>query len=160
VHLKRRDDGTNLARFYVVQVAPTLFGAWAVVREWGRIGAPGRVREDWHPSHAERVDGARDVGLGGEQVLLRLGRHVAVPAGAPAVRGAVGVVGDPAQAEQVHVQRRGPPHPIAPLGDALGAVGGLPGVAVLVAHPHSSTVRSRIRPAVKRTKGRRTTRPR
>ncbi len=46
VHLQRRDDGTNMARFYVVQVAPALFG-WAVVREWGRIGAPGTVRRDW-----------------------------------------------------------------------------------------------------------------
>ena len=25
-------------------VVPTLFGEWAIVREWGRIGQPGTVR--------------------------------------------------------------------------------------------------------------------
>jgi predicted DNA-binding WGR domain protein len=31
-----------------IQVAPNLFGAWSLVRSWGRIGAPGRQRIDWH----------------------------------------------------------------------------------------------------------------
>jgi len=28
-------------------VTRTLFDSWAVVREWGRIGQPGTVREMW-----------------------------------------------------------------------------------------------------------------
>lgn len=28
-------------------MTPTLFGDYAVVREWGRIGSPGTVREAW-----------------------------------------------------------------------------------------------------------------
>jgi predicted DNA-binding WGR domain protein len=31
-------------RFYAMHLAPTLFGEWAVVTEWGRIGSPGTVR--------------------------------------------------------------------------------------------------------------------
>jgi predicted DNA-binding WGR domain protein len=30
--------------FYVVRLAPTLFGEWTLMREWGRIGSPGTVR--------------------------------------------------------------------------------------------------------------------
>jgi predicted DNA-binding WGR domain protein len=46
-YLKRRDQGRNMASFYAISLAPTLFGPCAVVREWGRIGSPGTVREEW-----------------------------------------------------------------------------------------------------------------
>jgi predicted DNA-binding WGR domain protein len=42
--LTRIDPNRNLDRFYVVKVAPTLFGDWTVLREWGRRGSPGTVR--------------------------------------------------------------------------------------------------------------------
>jgi predicted DNA-binding WGR domain protein len=42
--LTRTDPAKNLYRFYVVSVAPTLFGEWSVVREYGRIGSPGTVQ--------------------------------------------------------------------------------------------------------------------
>ena len=42
--LTRTDPARNLHRFYVVQLAPTLFGEWTLLREWGRIGSPGTVR--------------------------------------------------------------------------------------------------------------------
>ena len=47
VRLERREPARNRMRFYAVAVTPTLFGAWALVREWGRLGQPGTVREDW-----------------------------------------------------------------------------------------------------------------
>ena len=52
VALPRIDAAKNMARFYAVGVEPTLFGDWAVVRRWGRIGAQGRSMETWfsHPS--------------------------------------------------------------------------------------------------------------
>ena len=42
--LTRIDPARNIDRFYVVQITPTLFGEWALVREWGRRGSPGTVR--------------------------------------------------------------------------------------------------------------------
>jgi predicted DNA-binding WGR domain protein len=42
--LTRIDPTRNINRFYVVQVMPTLFGDWTVMREWGRRGSPGTVR--------------------------------------------------------------------------------------------------------------------
>ncbi len=33
-------------RFYKMIITRTLFGEWALIREWGRIGSPGTVRED------------------------------------------------------------------------------------------------------------------
>jgi predicted DNA-binding WGR domain protein len=53
VHLERRDAARNMDRFYRVWITPTLFGEWAVVSQWGRIGTHGRAREDWVPSLPE-----------------------------------------------------------------------------------------------------------
>ena len=35
----------NDQRFYAIIITPTLFGSWAMVREWDRIKQPGTVRE-------------------------------------------------------------------------------------------------------------------
>lgn len=42
-HLRRIDPDRNMARFYTMSVQPTLFGEWALLREWGRIGSAGRI---------------------------------------------------------------------------------------------------------------------
>jgi predicted DNA-binding WGR domain protein len=42
-HLVRMDPENNTRRFYAARVQATLFGTFALVREWGRIGSPGRV---------------------------------------------------------------------------------------------------------------------
>lgn len=47
IALRRIDSGRNMARFYTIGVQPTLFGDWAVVRGWGRIGTYGRTQETW-----------------------------------------------------------------------------------------------------------------
>lgn len=47
IRLERREPARNRQRFYAIIITPTLFGAWAMVREWGRIGQPGTVREAW-----------------------------------------------------------------------------------------------------------------
>ena len=33
------DPARNMARFYTMALQPTLFGEWALLREWGRIGS-------------------------------------------------------------------------------------------------------------------------
>jgi len=43
-YLTRTDLTRNINRFYVVQVMPSLFGDWTVMREWGRRGSPGTMR--------------------------------------------------------------------------------------------------------------------
>lgn len=47
VTLIRIDAKCNMARFYKLDVQPSLFG-WSVVREWGRIGQAGRVCVELH----------------------------------------------------------------------------------------------------------------
>jgi predicted DNA-binding WGR domain protein len=44
--LRRVDPARNMARFYKISVAQSLFGDVAIVREWGRIGTIGRMRID------------------------------------------------------------------------------------------------------------------
>ena len=45
IHLERRDPARNRQRFYAITVTRTPFDGWALVRERGRIGQPGTVRE-------------------------------------------------------------------------------------------------------------------
>jgi predicted DNA-binding WGR domain protein len=52
VYLERHEPAQNMARFYRMTLVPTLFGEWALIREWGRIGSPGTVRETWFESEA------------------------------------------------------------------------------------------------------------
>lgn len=47
LYLEKRIPARNQKRFYTITVTPTLFGSWTLVREWGRIGQPGTVREMW-----------------------------------------------------------------------------------------------------------------
>lgn len=44
VVLERIDAARHMRRFYRLDVQPTLFGEWALVKEWGRIGSGGTVR--------------------------------------------------------------------------------------------------------------------
>ncbi|WP_245414199.1 WGR domain-containing protein [Nitratireductor sp. StC3] len=46
IHLHRIDPARNMARFYRISSTPSLFGDICLVREWGRIGRPGRIRID------------------------------------------------------------------------------------------------------------------
>jgi predicted DNA-binding WGR domain protein len=43
----------NINRFYVIEVMPSLFGDWTVMREWGRRGSPGTMRLDSYRRHDE-----------------------------------------------------------------------------------------------------------
>lgn len=51
IELHRIDDAHNMRRFYRLDVQPDLFGGFLLVRQWGRIGARGRIV-------AERFDDA------------------------------------------------------------------------------------------------------
>jgi predicted DNA-binding WGR domain protein len=50
INLVRIDGQNNVARFYKLDVQPTLFGSWSLVREWGRIGRAGRVCVEFYQS--------------------------------------------------------------------------------------------------------------
>ena len=45
----------NKRRFYAMRTLPTLFGDWALQREWGRIGSGGRLRHDLYPNEVEAL---------------------------------------------------------------------------------------------------------
>lgn len=55
VYLERIDRARNMARYYRLSIAETLFGHWTMIREWGRIGSRGQTREHWCRSHDEAV---------------------------------------------------------------------------------------------------------
>ena len=57
----RIDPAKNVARFWLSIVTPTLLGGWALVREWERIGSPGRMesRTFDHEDEARRAEQCR-----------------------------------------------------------------------------------------------------
>ena len=62
VRLFHVDPARNMARFYVLALQPTLFGEVALVREWGRIGSPGRVQVTAYATPEEAEAAFRRVG--------------------------------------------------------------------------------------------------
>lgn len=53
-YLERVDSTKNIHRFYGLLVTQTIFGQWALVRIWGRIGHQGGTkREMWFATQAE-----------------------------------------------------------------------------------------------------------
>jgi predicted DNA-binding WGR domain protein len=52
-HLHRIDADANMARFYCIDLAATLFGEVTVLRRWGRIGTCGRTSLETWPSAGE-----------------------------------------------------------------------------------------------------------
>jgi len=53
LRLERCKPARNIQRFYAITVTRTLFGTWAMVREWGRIGQRGTVRETWFETEGQ-----------------------------------------------------------------------------------------------------------
>ncbi|WMS44521.1 WGR domain-containing protein [Acuticoccus sp. MNP-M23] len=50
------NPANNKRRFYALSVQRTLFGGWALVREWDRIGVSCRLRCDLYPSAGPATD--------------------------------------------------------------------------------------------------------
>ena len=73
-HLHRIDPEANMARFYCIDVAATLFGDVSVLRTWGRIGTHGRTSIETCASVEEAERAA-------SQTLRRKLRRGYLPAG-------------------------------------------------------------------------------
>jgi predicted DNA-binding WGR domain protein len=54
--LHRSDPSCNMARYYVLALAPSLFGAATLIREWGRLGRPGRRRVELYENQSCAVE--------------------------------------------------------------------------------------------------------
>ena len=61
--LQRCDLAKRMARFYLIETHPDLFGGVAVLREWGRIGRAGRVKLDPHADAASAEQAAAKLAL-------------------------------------------------------------------------------------------------
>ena len=61
IHLERREPARNIQRFYAITVTRTLFGSWALIREWGQIGQPGTVRETWFETENAAIEAGEQV---------------------------------------------------------------------------------------------------
>lgn len=57
-YLECCDQTCNKHRFYSIHIAKTIFGDWALIKEWGRIGSPGTVREEWFDDENQAINQA------------------------------------------------------------------------------------------------------
>jgi predicted DNA-binding WGR domain protein len=61
LHLRRVDPAKSMRRFYLMTVQRDLFGGASLIREWGRLGSPGKVRVDHHPDEGHAVNALADL---------------------------------------------------------------------------------------------------
>jgi predicted DNA-binding WGR domain protein len=61
----------NKRRFYALATLPTVFGDWALQREWGRIGTGGRLRHDLFRNEGEALSALTRLA----QTKVRRGYH-------------------------------------------------------------------------------------
>jgi predicted DNA-binding WGR domain protein len=59
VHLRRIDAARNMRRFYRLDVQPDLFGGVLLVKQWGRIGAQGRIVDESYANEELAADAMR-----------------------------------------------------------------------------------------------------
>ena len=60
VRLEKINLAERQKRFYVMNVAQTLFGEWCLIREWGRIGSAGGQRMVDYAETKEEAEAALD----------------------------------------------------------------------------------------------------
>ena len=51
-YLQRFNPANGLIWFYAIQIQRDLLGRWQVIREWGRSGSPGTMRQMPFDTHA------------------------------------------------------------------------------------------------------------
>ncbi|WP_276153728.1 MULTISPECIES: WGR domain-containing protein [unclassified Sulfitobacter] len=56
MYLTQMNKASTDRRFYRIDLLPGLFGDWALVREWGKVGRAGQTRTDWYQDEAEAKD--------------------------------------------------------------------------------------------------------
>ena len=56
VHLIHVDPDFNMARFYGIELQPTLFGEVSVLRTWGRIGTNGQAMMVTYDNEAQATE--------------------------------------------------------------------------------------------------------
>lgn len=61
IYLEKRDPARNQNRYYSILVSRTLFGQWTMIREWGRIGQSGTVRETWYDTENEAMEAGENL---------------------------------------------------------------------------------------------------
>ncbi len=56
MRLTRTDPTKNMHRYYRLSIQPDLFGGYNLMREWGRIGRGGQLRQEHFESKKEAQD--------------------------------------------------------------------------------------------------------
>ncbi|MEM7671288.1 MAG: WGR domain-containing protein [Pseudomonadota bacterium] len=56
LRLTRIDPTQNMRRFYRLALQPDLFGGCTLIREWGRIGRSGQIKQQVFASEGQAVD--------------------------------------------------------------------------------------------------------
>lgn len=54
-HLTRIEPAANMRRYYSLQIAPDLFGGYALTRSWGRIGLSSAMRIELYEDEAAAI---------------------------------------------------------------------------------------------------------
>ncbi|MBF0584617.1 MAG: WGR domain-containing protein [Magnetococcales bacterium] len=83
-YLQRLNPANGLIWYYAIQIQRDLLGNWQVIREWGRSGSPGTMRQAPFDSHATAEANMttllEQLTARGYQVVMREGANPALAA--------------------------------------------------------------------------------
>ncbi len=81
-YLQRLNPATGVVWYYSLQIQRDLLGRWQVIREWGRSGSPGTLRQCPFDEHGDAVASMTSLMdqliEKGYQVVMREGLHSAL----------------------------------------------------------------------------------
>ncbi|MBF0144061.1 MAG: WGR domain-containing protein [Magnetococcales bacterium] len=81
-YLQRLKPGSDGVWYYSIQIQRDLLGDWQVLREWGRSGSPGTLRQVSYETHAEAVEALlslrRELQRKGYQLVIQEGLNPAM----------------------------------------------------------------------------------
>ncbi len=67
IYLEKHNTAINIHRFYRMYVTPGLFNEWSLIREWGRVGSPGKIRKTWFATKQEAEIAGLEISQGKEK---------------------------------------------------------------------------------------------
>ena len=83
-YLQRFNPTNGVIWYYAIQIQRDLLGNWQVIREWGRNGSPGTLRQEPFDTHAmaeaSMVSLQEQLIARGYQVVMREGSRPALAA--------------------------------------------------------------------------------
>ena len=82
IYMQTPPSAEQVPKFYQLALTPDLLQGWMLVKEWGHVGAAGRVKQE----HYDDLDSAQQAMEDSRNTQIKKGYHVVFVQGQPKPR--------------------------------------------------------------------------